>query len=96
MPYIKDVDRRWAFVEPIDKTASLISSKGDLNYAICELVGSLILKGKIGYTEISNWIDTLPDAEGELRRRLLHPYEDNAKEKNGDVPSFIRILELMK
>lgn len=96
MPYIKQEDRTQNMMDAIAVLADEINAKGDLNFVICELVGQLILKGKIGYTEVSNWIDTLPDAEDELRRRLLHPYEDQKIEENGDVPSFKQINNILK
>lgn len=95
MPYIKDEDRS-KFDEAIETLTGIINAKGDLNYAICELVGQLILKTKISYTQISEWIDGVDGAERELTRRLLDPYEDIKIEENGDVPSFITILKLMK
>jgi hypothetical protein len=97
MPYIKDEDKKEMHKK--EMTAAIhdlsiwIKSKGDLNYAICELIGQLILDTKISYTQISEWIDTLPDAEAELRRRILNPYEDLKIIENGDVPSFVKILE---
>jgi hypothetical protein len=93
MPYTKPEDRTPYMMDAIAALSDEIKAKGDLNFVICELIGELILKGKIGYTEISNWIDTLPDAEDELRRRLLHPYEDDKKFENGDVPAFIEVLQ---
>jgi hypothetical protein len=95
MPYIKPEDRTAYMMDAIATLADEINAKGDLNFVICETVGQLILAGKIGYTEISNWIDTLPDAEYELRRRLLDKYENNKIFENGDVPSFTKILEII-
>lgn len=93
MPYIKDKDKD-DMHDAISDLKMYIISKGDLNYAICELVGKLILySDKISYTTMSEWIDAVHDAETELRRRLLEPYEDLKKEENGDVRSFIDILE---
>ena len=94
MPYIKTGGRL-----PLDiligSLAEKIRSKGDLNYVICELVGQLIINTKISYTQISEWIDGVDGSENELRRRLLDPYEDLKIVENGDVPSFIQILEEM-
>lgn len=92
MPYIKDKDKQ-EMSNAIEDIKAFIISKGDLNYAICELVGRVILEGKISYTKISEWIDAVHDAEEELRRRLLNPYEDIKMFENGDVPSFTGILE---
>ena len=95
MPYIKTGGRLPLDIL-IESLAEKIRSKGDLNYVICELVGKLIINTKISYTQISEWIDGVDGAENELRRRLLDPYEDLKSVENGDVPSFIQILEEME
>ncbi len=95
MPYIKDKDKD-EMADAINDLGMFIESKGDLNYAICELVGKFILSGKVSYTEMSEKIDAVHDAEAELRRRLLDPYEDLKIIQNGDVPSFKTILEVME
>jgi len=95
MPYIEDKDKH-EMSDHIESLQMFIESKGDLNYAICELVGRLILDSdKISYTQMSEWIDAVHDAEAELRRRLLNPYEDIKIFENGDVPSFTGILDRM-
>jgi predicted translin family RNA/ssDNA-binding protein len=96
MPYIKDKDKH-EMSNAITEIQVWIESKGDLNYAICELVGRLILDSeKISYTQMSEWIDGVHDAETELRRRLLEEYENLKILENGDVPSFVGILERIK
>jgi len=92
MPYIKDVDKK-EMTDAINDLFMFIGSKGDLNYAICELVGKVILETGISYTNMSEKIDAVHDAETELRRRLLDAYEDIKIFENGDVPSFIKILD---
>jgi len=94
MPYIKD-EQKYEMSDAINDLFMFIESKGDLNYAICELVGRVILSEKISYTNVSEWIDAVHDAECELRRRLLNPYEDKKIVQNGDVPSFMKILEII-
>ena len=95
MPYTNQEARTDNMLDAIECLADEIQVKGDLNFTICELVAQLILKKGVGYTTMSEWIDTLPDAEYELRRRLLDKYEDKKIEENGDVPSFIEILEII-
>jgi len=96
MPYIKDPEKR-EMADSINDLSMFIESKGDLNYAICELVGRCIIDSdSLSYTGMSELIDAVHDAEAELRRRLLVPYEDLKIIENGDVPSFITILEAMK
>ena len=94
MPYIKD-EEKVTFEETIHKLSTFITNKGHLNYAICELVGILIVQTGVSYTNMSEKIDTVHDAENELRRRLLNPYEDLKIKENGDVPSFQHILQII-
>jgi len=95
VPYIEE-SARHKFDKAIKELSTYISSKGDLNYVISEIVGQLLLRGEIGYTSISNWIDGVHGAERELTRRLLNPYEDLKITQNTDVPSFHEILRRMK
>jgi hypothetical protein len=97
MPYIKNNEKK-EMQDAINDLYIWIGSKGDLNYAICELVGKVILGDgeQLSYTRISEFIDAVHDAECELRRRLLNKYEDKKIKENGDVPSFISILEQFK
>jgi len=95
MPYIKN-EKRNDILNDLRNLQVHIKEKGDLNYAICELVGNLIISDKkLSYTTISEWIDAVHDAEEELRRRILNIYEDKKIVENDDVPSFIKILEKM-
>lgn len=96
MPYIKQNQRELLDVN-IHDLLHYIGHKGDLNYVICQIVGSLILRDEgISYLQISEWIDGVHDAECELRRRLLEPYENDKITENGDVSSFVEILEKMR
>jgi len=95
MPYIED-EMKKEMKDAIDDLSIWIHSKGDLNYVICELVGRFILDDNLTYTKISEKIDAVHDAETELRRRILIPYENIKIDQNGDVPSFVEILERMK
>lgn len=92
MPYIKDENRELIDMSIGDLTRC-IGNKGDLNYAICQLVGRLILEDEISYLLMSEWIDGVHDAECELRRRLLESYENKKIKENGDVSSFVEILD---
>lgn len=95
MPYTLKEDRTMR--ELLTELMGHIKVKGDLNYTICELVGQLCLRdGGLSYTSTSNWIDGVHGAERELTRRLLGPYEDLKAEQNGDVESFVTLLENMR
>lgn len=97
MPYILGQNRTPGMKDAIDTLVEEIRVKGDLNYAVCELVGRLCMRdGGISYTSTSNWIDGVHGAERELSRRLLAPYEDLKKEQNSDVESFEKLLNNLK
>ena len=96
MPYIKQEARTMDMLMAIGFLKKEIQNKGDLNYVICELTAQLILKtGGMGYTNVSNWIDGVDGAEKELTRRLLIPYEKVKEYENGDVESFVVLLDNM-
>jgi hypothetical protein len=90
MPYINQRD---ILKKKIDELLPYIVSKGYLNYLICELTGQIILRSGLSYTNIFEWIDAVHDAECEMRRRLLEPYEDSKIEEFGDLDSFEEIIK---
>jgi tRNA1(Val) A37 N6-methylase TrmN6 len=92
MPYIKS-NVKEEMRDAIHELFRFIKTKGELNYVICELVGKLIFEENLSYKKISEWIDAVHDAEEELRRRILTPYEVTKMIENGDVPSFKVILD---
>ena len=93
MPYTEE-ERRKLQYEPIRLLTRFIETKGDLNHAICELTAMMMLKtGGMGYTNVSEWIDAVNGARKEMERRLLSPYEDEKIEENGDVRSFVTLLQ---
>jgi hypothetical protein len=93
MPYTKENDRVGQY-DPIEELAREIKVKGDLNHAICELTALVILRhGGMGYANVSEWVDAVGGAHDEMRRRLLDPYEDEKIMENGDVRSFVKLLQ---
>jgi len=96
MPYIGQPNRR-QFKKSIEDLASKITCKGDLNYVISELVGKWIIKNKqFTYSGISNAISAVHDAEIELSRRILAPYEMGKILINEDLESFHEILDALE
>lgn len=96
MPYIEIKDRP-KFELCVDTLATLIKNKGELNYVISELVGRWIVENKLfSYTGISNAISAVHDAELELNRRILVPYESGKILENEDLESFQNILDALK
>jgi hypothetical protein len=69
--------------------------KGVINYIIHALIIHCLLNGGSGYTEISNAIGVCSDVEGEMRRRILNPYEDKMIVENGDTRDYQYILEVL-
>lgn len=96
MPYILPKDKP-KFREHIEALAELIQNKGEMNYVISELVGKWIVHNKLfNYAGISNAISAVHDAEIELCRRILAPYEMGKILANEDLESFQEILEALK
>ena len=96
MPYIKKEDRK-DFDTRIKGLAGIIHNKGELNYVISELVGQWIIENnQYSYTGISNAIGAVHDAELELNRRILVPYEMGKILDNEDLDSFKKILDALE
>ncbi len=96
MPYIEK-ERRPKFEQALKFLASNIKNKGELNYVISELVGKWIVANKLySYTGISNAISAVHDAELELNRRILVPYEMGKIAENEDLDSIKDILSALE
>jgi len=68
-------------------------AKGAFNYFVSRLwLQTFFPEGKLGYTSLSDALGVFPDMEDEMRRRLMHLYEDECIKKNGDLPEFKEIL----
>lgn len=60
-------------------------NKGELNYAVTMLVIDYITRRVMSYAVLSDARAALQDANDELYRRLIAPYEDTKAALNGDV-----------
>ena len=93
MPYIAQ-DRRKQLdgeIEALQKQLTALGdNEGDLNYVISRLIGSAFLN-ETRYHTIARITGVLDNVKAEFYRRLGVPYENEAIEKNGDVPEFERI-----
>ena len=96
MPYIPDSDR--VMIDPSiedlcfsvrELDGQPVASPGVVNYIISSLV-AILMKPPMGwtYSSLSKALAVFRDAEAEMRRRLLEPYEDKAIEKNGDIHEY--------
>ena len=98
MPYISEERRKVLdpHIEGLQKALAgltaggLSGSEGDLNYAISRLVAAKMLANRRYFT-IARVTGVLENVSQEFYRRLGIPYENQAIEKNGDVPEFARI-----
>ncbi len=88
MPYITQPQRH-SLDSFIRELSVMISSPGELNYAISRLLSLLVTQecyGKQpGYQDLSRWRAAVIDASDEFYRRVIGPYEDNKRAINGDV-----------
>ncbi len=93
MPYIAQ-DRRKQLdgeIEALQKQLTALGdNEGDLNYVISRLIGSAFLN-ETRYHTIARITGVFDNVKAEFYRRLGVPYENEAIEKNGDVPEFERI-----
>ena len=94
MPYTSQKDRNNVDAE-IDELLEQIKitpsgkTKGCCNYVISRLVAAA-MKPEEGwnYAALSSARGIFTDAGEEFARRLMAPYEDEAINKNGDIPEY--------
>ena len=88
MPYINKVDRS-DFGAGLLELQELIRrrgiSNGELNYMITTLGLMYLDRHGKSYNTISDVIKAMECAKLEFYARVARPYEDAAKERNGDV-----------
>lgn len=82
MPYIKDTIRRE--IQLPDNIGDL-TSPGELNYVITEIVSDYILHNGLSYGTLNAVIGVLECAKQELYRRVCSKYEDLKMIEHGDV-----------
>lgn len=79
MPYIHERDR----------SKASLSTEGDLNYRIHELI-EIFLNGreKVGYAQYNAVVGVLECAKQEFYRRAVTSYEDAKIVENGDISLY--------
>ena len=83
MPYIPQSERK-----QFNKGLILLTpkTKGQLTYCLYNLVLDYMHRhSPLSYAEISNTLSALTNAEHELCRRTLDPYEDEKRKEHGDI-----------
>jgi len=83
-PYIKQ-ERRIGLEELLETIMSGVEVKGELTYCVYKLALDYIRKKGENYQNISDAVAALNDAGDEIRRRILHQYEDKKCFQNGDI-----------
>lgn len=80
MPYITE-DRRNA----LDHHQRHPNCAGELNYMFCMLASNYFKEHGANYQAYNDVIGALEGAKLELYRRRVAPYEDAARDRNGDL-----------
>ena len=84
MPYIKKNDRETIYKEGLIDP-EMITSAGELNYAISIIAKKYIETKGERYQFYNDIMGALEGAKMELYRRHIGPYENNAINDNGDL-----------
>lgn len=96
MPYI-NINNRKRMYKHILALVEEVQNIGELKYVICELVGHWILKiNKFSRQSRESAILAVHQAELELQKRIIDPYDFPITEKDDDLKSFAKIGEKMK
>jgi hypothetical protein len=82
MPYVKQERRSDLNKVVVAMTEAGVKADGDLNYILYRFCKYHVTPS---YNNYKNFIGELHQAEAEIERRLLGPYEDMKIEENGDV-----------
>jgi len=88
MPYI-EFDKRMSFDVEIQALANGLMQDGyvdagELNYAITRLI-QLVTPSALRYSHIATVSGVLQNVYSEWYRRVVVPYEDEKRRRNGDV-----------
>lgn len=98
MPYIKREDRKAnnplitvvAWCEKLQRDTSVhipirIATPGELNFAMTTLANEYVRRRGVNYTVLNEVVGVFSSAMAEFQRRVVAPYEDIKRAKNGEV-----------
>lgn len=86
MPYIHQDRRKW-IDQCVIGLADQIDYEGDMNYAIFRLLDEFVVRqGGPSYVNYNKAMGVMDCCAREYYRRRVAPYEDQAIERNGDIP----------
>ena len=83
MPYIPN-----GKANEIDKRLKFPDTKGELNYAISNLIAVYLERKGLSYQSISDAIDAARGAAREAERLVLEPYEDEKRANPDNADPF--------
>lgn len=96
MPYIDQESRKvWDddyFADAIEG----VSTPGELNYFISQIIGHYLLENGIRYQTMNDVVGALDNAKDEFKRRIQDKYEDKKIAENGDVDVYAEIIKKME
>ena len=84
MPYILKENRE-AIDGVIKLLVNVVSTPGDINYAITKFFHSILLQGKLNYSRLNSLIGTIECVKLEFYRMVVAPYENKKRMENGPV-----------
>ena len=84
MPYILP-EKRNNLNPLVADLGGRIEDVGQLNYVITRLIMAQLDKQIISYVVLNGLVGVLDSVKTEFNRRVVAPYEDQAKERNGDI-----------
>jgi len=74
------------FMKVLDKDRSVDLAKGDLNFVVSSIIWKTIQKLGIRYHNLNDFVGgVLSMCQDELQRRITSSYENEARDKNGEV-----------
>lgn len=85
MPYISELNRNRIWTEAEEGSLPTLSSPGELNYFMCEILISYIHNKGLSYQSINDCLGALEGVKQEFYRKVAVPYEEKKIVENGDL-----------
>lgn len=86
MPYIMEQRRKEIAEWP---ASGALETTGELNYILTELMCAYVREKGLRYATLNDVVGAVEGAKAEFQRRVVAPYEDKMKTRNGDVYTSI-------
>lgn len=85
MPYIEKKDRDGLQYDSSECSRRDPVGPGELNYSLTTTINTYLHSKPLSYQVINDIVGALEGAKLEFYRRVAVPYENEKKDKNGDV-----------